>query len=82
MTLASNGSSITGVVCYSNAGHLAFRDRPATGTYPWVEFDYFGQRIRGQIVDDDTITAVVGGATWYFQRTAAATYDACAATLP
>jgi hypothetical protein len=82
MTLTPTGSSIIGVVCRSDAGHLIFRDRPVKGTYPWVEFDYFGDRIRAQIVDDDTITAVVGGASWFFNRTSAADYDTCAATGP
>jgi hypothetical protein len=88
MQLADDGTRVNGVVCYSESGHLIYRDVPVSGRYPRLAFDRpGGGRFEGGITSPDSINgffrlAGAGEQEWMFQRTSASVYESCRTSRP
>ena len=88
MQLADDGTRATGVVCYSESGHLIFRDVPASGSYPRIAFDRpGGGRFEGGVISPDAINGFfrlpnAGEQEWAFQRTSPSAYESCRTSRP
>ena len=85
MQIADDRTRVTGVVCYSESGHLIYRDVPVTGAHPRVSFTLGGRFDEG-IFSPDTLSG-----TWYagpyqdqwlFQKAAPSAYEVCRSLRP
>jgi hypothetical protein len=88
MQIADDGTRVTGVVCYTESGHLIYRDIPAGGSYPRVAFDRpGGGRFEGGVISPDTIDGFFVFADgfqqqWTFRKASSASYEACRTSRP
>jgi hypothetical protein len=83
MLLKQDGTNITGTACYTDTGHLIWKDVRVTGRNPRVGFGQGICHFDGAITSSDELggTNICNNGTppqdWFFHRVAQSAYDQC-----
>jgi hypothetical protein len=86
LRLTQQGDQIAGTACYTEDGHLIYRDVPVSGRYPSVTYSVSFGGFVGEIVSDSEIQGQFssggGQDPWTFQRSTMDTYTRCVGASP